>query len=363
MKMKALVLKSPENLEVMNVPTPSLSAGQVLIKVSKCGLCGSDIRYYHGENPWAKQTLQKDVPNPPNIIFGHEFVGTVAEVHDAADKHLIGKRVGAQTWSTCGRCDYCKSGKENFCRQTRHLGHGQGWGKMDFYPGGMAEYCPAAAENVYELPKNVTDEQATFLDPLTAALHAVDVARPDVLDDVVVLGAGPIGIMITQLAKAFGAARTFVTDISERNLEIARGLGADYTLRIKSGGKPILELVKEKLDNCGVNRVYNTVGTNESIIESLAMLDVRGTVVLMATKEKNITFPSLMLSGERSMKTSTNAMPEDFKRAIDLLACGMVKVDPLITHRFPLSEGVKAFEAACDKAKTEAIKIIIDCES
>jgi len=361
--MKALVLKSPENLEVMYVPVPLLSSGQVLIKVSKCGVCGSDIRYYHGENPWAKQTLQKDIPNPPNIIFGHELVGTVAEVHDKADKHLIGKRVGVQSWSTCGRCDYCRSGQENFCKQTRHLGHGQGWGKLDFYPGGMAEYCPAEAENVYELPENVTNEQATFLDPLTAALHAVDVAPPAVLDNAVILGAGPIGLIIAQIAKVFGAASTFITDISERNLEIASEVGVDYTLKIEDEGKSILEFVNEKLSIQGVDRVYNTVGTNESITESLKMLDVLGTVVLMATKEKDINIPALMLSGERTMTTSTNAMFSDFKRAIDLLASGMVNVNPLITHRFSLSDGVKAFEVACDKANTEAVKIIIDCES
>jgi 2-desacetyl-2-hydroxyethyl bacteriochlorophyllide A dehydrogenase len=361
--MKALVLKSPENLEVMDVPVPILSADQVLIKVSKCGLCGSDIRYFHGENPWAKQTLQRDIPNPPNIIFGHEFVGTVAEVGDSADKHLIGKRVGVQTWDTCGRCAYCRSGRENFCRRTRHLGHGQGWGEMDFYPGGMAEYCPASSKNVYELPDSVSDEQATFLDPLTAAVHAVDVAPPAVLDHVVVLGAGPIGLMIAQLARAYGSARTVITDISERNLRIALELGVDHALKIEASGTSVRDFAAAELGAQGVARVYNTVGTNESIVESLEMLDVGGTAVLMATKEEHIHVPALLLSGERSMKSSTNAMFRDFGRAIDLLATGMVRVDPLVTHRFSLSDGVKAFETACDKATSESVKIVIDCEA
>ncbi len=360
--MKALVLKSPETLEVMDVPKPEITTGQVLIKVNKCGICGSDIRYFHGENPWAKQTLQMDVPNPPNIIPGHEFVGIVVEVHDLADKPLIGKRVAVQTWSACGRCDNCRNGHENFCKETKHLGHGQGWGEMDFYPGGMAEYCPVFSNHVHELPKNITDEQATFLDPLTAALHAVDVAKPEVLNRVVILGAGPIGIMIAQLSKVYGASETFITDIAEDNLHIASKLGVDHVLNVAASKQTITDLVKMHTGGLGVDRVFNTVGSQDSIVESLTLLKNAGIVVLLATKNKEITFPALLLSGERTLKTSTNAMYTDFSRAIGLLESGLVKVDPMITHRFNLNDGLKAFETACNKAQTQAIKIVLNCE-
>ena len=360
--MKALVLKSRESLEVMEVPIPALSAGQVLVKVSNCGLCGSDIRYFHGENPWAKQTLQMEIPNPPNIILGHEFVGKVVDAHDSKDKELIGKRVAVQTWVACGRCDACRSGNENFCKETKHLGHGQGWGKMEFYPGGMAEYCPVFSNHVHELPENVTDDQATFLDPLTAALHAVDVAKPEVLNRVVVLGAGPIGIMIAQLSKVYGAAETFITDIADDNLGVAHNLGVDHVLNVANSGQTITDLVKKQTGGLGVDRVFNTVGSQDSIVESLALLKNRGLVVLMATKNDEISFPALMLSGERTIKTSTNAMYTDFPRAIELLASGLVKVEPMITHQFDLSDGVKAFETAINKAQNQAIKIVLDCE-
>jgi threonine dehydrogenase-like Zn-dependent dehydrogenase len=324
--MKALVLKSSESLEVMDVPRPTLSTGHVLVKVSKCGLCGSDIRYFHGENPWARQTLQMDIPNPPNIILGHEFVGKVVDAHDLKDKELIDKRVAVQTWSACGRCESCRSGNENFCKETKHLGHGQGWGEMEFYPGGMAEYCPVFSNHVYELPENVTDEQATFLDPLTAALHAVDVARPEVLNRVVVLGAGPIGIMIAQLSKVYGASETFITDIAGDNLRVARNLGIDHVLNVADSGQTYTDLVKKQTGGLGVDRVFNTVGSQDSIVESLALLKNRGLVVLMATKKEEISFPALLLSGERAIKTSTNAMYTDFPRAIELLASGLGSV-------------------------------------
>jgi len=360
--MKALVLKSPENIEVMEVPRPQLSSGQVLIKVSKCGVCGSDIRYFHGENPWAKQTLGREIPNPPNIILGHEFVGSVVQVSDSCDEHLLGQRVAVNTFVTCGRCDFCRNGQENLCDNTKHLGHGQGWGKMDFYPGAMAEYCPAFSSQVYELPEHVTDEQATFFDPMIAALHAVDTAGPTLLDKVAVLGAGPIGLLIAQYVKAYGAVLTFVSDVADENIAVAKKLGIDFAVNVSSEGNGFAELVMDRTNQRGVNLVFNTVGTHESIIESLKILKKGGTLVLLATRDDEIRFPSLLLSGERTIKTSSNAMYTDFPRVIELAAADIIKVEPLITHRFPLSKAVEAFDVACNKHTTGAIKVIIDCQ-
>ena len=361
-EVKALVLRSPEQLEIMDVPKPKLSAGQVLIKVSKCGICGSDVRYFHGENPWAKQTLGRHIDNPPNIILGHELTGVVHEVFDKSDAHLLGKRVGINTFITCGRCGFCRNGQENLCENTKHLGHGQGWGKMDFYPGGMAEFCPAFASQIYELPENVTDEKATFFDPLIAAIHAVDVGGPKPLDKAAIIGAGPIGLLIAQLVKVYGATHTFITDIAAENIAIAEKVGVNYPLNLSGGSKCLYELVMEKTNSLGVNVAFNTVGTSASILESLKILKKGGTLVLMAAKEDELNIPSLLLSGERTIRTSSNAMYTDFPRVIELVSTGQVKVDPLITHRFDLPDALKAFEAACNKSKTGAVKVIINCQ-
>lgn len=359
--MKALVLKGPETLALMDVPKAKPGPEQVLVRVSMCGICGSDIRYYHGENPWAKQTLGREIPNPPNIILGHEFVGVVEEVHNERDARLLGKRVAVNTFITCGRCEFCRTGRENLCANTKHLGHGQGWGKMEFYPGGMAEYCPAFSSQVYELPEHVADDQATFLDPMISALHAVDVGGPRVLDKVAIYGGGPIGLLIAQFVKVYGAVQTFITDLAEENLRVARTVGVDFTLVASNSKKRFSELVMDETCNEGVDIVYNTVGTAESIDESLLILRKGGRLVLMATKEDTIQFPALLLSGERSIRTSSNAMYSDFPRAIALLAAGKIQVSPLITHRFRLSEAVNAFEVACNKSKSGAIKVLVEC--
>jgi threonine dehydrogenase-like Zn-dependent dehydrogenase len=387
--MRALVLKAPKTLAVMDVPEMKPGPGQVILRVSKCGICGSDIRYYCGENPWAKQTLGKEIPNPPNIILGHEFVGVVDEVCDRQDAELLGQRVGVNTFITCGRCSFCKSGRENLCPNTRHLGHGQGWGKMDFYPGGMAERCLAFSSQVYELPEHVTDEQATFLDPMIAALHAVEVGGPKVLDKVAICGAGPIGLLIAQFAKIYGAVQTFITDVADENIAVARAVGVDFPLKLSPGekgpGSPLAEfcewephqtqrdafgspshfreLVMDQTRGAGVDLVFDTVGTTQTIQESLGLLKKGGTLVLMATKEEDIRFPALLLSAERTIKTSSNALYTDFPRAIECLATGKIRVDPLITHRFALTQALEAFQTACNKSRTGAIKIVLDCQS
>lgn len=361
--MRALVLRAPETLEVIEVPEFYPEPGQVIVKVNNCGICGSDVRYFYGENPWAKQTLGQNVANPPNIILGHEFTGVVESVGTEGDRELIGKRVAVNTFVTCGRCDYCRAGQENICAHTKHLGHGQGWGEMAFYPGGMAQRCPAFANQVYPLPDHVTDEQATFLDPMIAALHATDVGAPSLLDDVAILGAGPIGLLIGQFAKAYGANRIFISDIAEENLTVARTTGLGHALNVRDHETALFDCVMDTTGGAGVHIVYNTIGTQASIEQSLRMLRKGGTLVLLATKDKDISFPALLLSGERTIKTSSNALYSDFPRALEMLASGIVKVGPLISHRFPLTAALDAFDVACNKATSGAIKVVLDCQA
>jgi 2-desacetyl-2-hydroxyethyl bacteriochlorophyllide A dehydrogenase len=361
--MKALVLKTSESLEVMDVPKPTAAPGHVIVRVTKCGICGSDVRYYYGENPWAKQTLGKEIPNPPNIILGHEFVGIVEEVGDKADEALLGKRVAANTFITCGRCDFCRRGQENLCPNTKHLGHAQGWGKMDFYPGGMAEFCPVPTSQVYELDDNLSDDHATFLDPMIAALHATDTGAPQPLDRVAIVGAGPIGLLIAQYVQCYGAARTYICDLAEENVAIAKATGADLAMKTSKSGTDFMDAVLQGTGGEGANLIYNTIGTTESIENSLRMLKKGGTLVLLATKEKEIRFPALLLSGERTLKTSSNAYYSDFSRALDFLATGMIDVEPLISHRLGLSQALEAFQIACNKAESGAIKVVLDCQN
>ena len=150
--MKAVVLRQPRQLDWADVPDPRLTAGHdVLIQVEACGICGSDLRYWEGDNPWALHTLGRHVPNPPNIILGHEYAGVVVKVNSPAYGHLLGRHVGVQSFRTCGKCDFCRSGSQNLCRNTIHMGHAQGWGQMDYYLGAYAEYCLGWADLLFPI--------------------------------------------------------------------------------------------------------------------------------------------------------------------------------------------------------------------
>lgn len=360
--MKALTLRSPQRLELVDAPNPALEEGMVIVRVHKCGICGSDIRYYYGQNPWAKQTLGEERPNPPNIILGHEFVGTVVEAASERHKLYVGKRVGINTWSACGRCFYCRNAQENLCPYTRHLGHGQGWGEREFYPGGMAEYCLAFGDLLCELPAEVTDDQATFFDPMTAALHAVHVSAPRCLDTVLIQGAGPIGLLIAQMVRLHGAKTVLITDIAAKNIEVALQLGVDLALDVRRASPDALrEAVMERTEGRGVEMSFNTVGSRESIAEALRLTRKGGRVTLLAVKDEALRISAAEIGGEKAVMTSANAHFTDFYQAVDMVASGLVKVDPLITHRFALRDGIEAFRVACDKENTGAIKIVLDC--
>jgi threonine dehydrogenase-like Zn-dependent dehydrogenase len=144
---------------------------------------------------------------------------------------------------------------------------------------------------------------------------------------------------------------------------VARTLGVDFPLKLAAGESRLRELVLDQTRGAGVDLAFDTVGTTETIQGLLGLLRKGGTLVLMATKEKDLHFPALLLSAERTIRTSSNALYSDFPRAIEFLATGRIRVEPLITHRFALTQALEAFRTACNKSETGAIKIVLDCQS
>lgn len=361
--MKALVLRKAEDLEICSIPVPEVRRGMVLVRVRACGICGSDLRYFYGHNPWAKQTLGVEKPNPPNMVLGHEVTGEIVEVGEEVDRARIGERVVLLAFKSCGVCRYCRRGQENLCADTVHLGHGAGWGEMDCYPGGMAEFCPVWSEMAYPLPEGISYEEGTFLDGLGVAVRAVTRSALKPMEDVVILGVGPIGAMILQVARSFGARRIFCTEIASRAMRTAEELGADAV--VPANEMDVVEPVMERTEGLGVDVVFNTVGSPESQRDGLRMLARGGRLVVLVSKSEEMAFDARWLSGERTITTSANSLYADFQTAIDLMTAngvresGRVHVEPLITHRFPLEQSLEAFEAALNKDRSGAIKVII----
>ena len=152
--MKAVVLERPQVLTYKEIPVWPLEEYDdpdfVLVKVASCGICGSDYRYFLGENPWAQHTLGKFVENPANIVLGHEIAGEVVAVLSEKNASLLGQRVAILSYVTCGKCFDCRSGRRHLCVNTIHIGHGQGWGKRDYYPGHMLNMYQCGGKDVYQ---------------------------------------------------------------------------------------------------------------------------------------------------------------------------------------------------------------------
>ncbi len=356
--MKAAVLKKPYILEVEEVPRFPLESGWVTVAVEYCGICGSDIRYYQGENPWALHTRGESTPSPPNIILGHEFCGEVVEVASAEHEHLMGKRVAVVPYDICGTCKMCRRGWHHLCPHMIHLGHGAGWGKRPYYPGGMAEFCPVWAKRCYPLPDSVESRHAAVLDMIGVAIHAVLLAQMAPQSKVAVIGAGPIGLTIAQIARSWGARRVFVADIHDLPLQIAEKMGIKE--RYRADEDDVVAGVMELTDSQGVDIVWDTAGSDQSFALGIGLLAPRGRLINLATHKTEYPLDLSALAAERYIRSSANYLLEEFPIAMDLLAVQAIDMEPIITHRLPLDEVCTAMEGLLDKQASGMFKVVIE---
>ncbi|MBN1247385.1 MAG: alcohol dehydrogenase catalytic domain-containing protein [Anaerolineae bacterium] len=350
--MKAILLREPYRLELTEIPRPKLRApDQVLIQVKACGICGSDLRYYAGENPWALHTLGHHVDNPANMLLGHEFAGVVVEVAHERYAHLLGQRVGAQAFRTCGVCELCQSGHENLCRNTLHIGHAQGWGEMDTYPGAYAEYCIAWADLLHPMADHVSFEEEALRDFLGVAVHAVGQAEMVPGGTVLCIGGGPVGLSIAQVARVRGAGRVVVSEVAPVAQEVISRYPAIACV------DPTQMDLADELGAGSCTAVFDTVGTPETTALGLTVLAPAGTYVNLAVHDTEVTMNALALGSERRMMTSSNALYRDEREAHELIASGAVNMGQMITHRFPLKDYAAAYALLLAEPK-QAYKVV-----
>jgi threonine dehydrogenase-like Zn-dependent dehydrogenase len=333
--MHVVVLDEPLRLTYREIPVwPIESYGDpdlVLLKVAACGVCGSDLRYFAGENPWAQHTLGRHIDNPPGIVLGHELAGEVVAVLSENNAHLLGKRVAPICFKTCGVCPECRAGRSQLCPNTIHLGHGQGWGTRDFYPGAYAGYAPAWGSRCFEIPPALTFEEAAMMDILAVCVHvarqgAIEPGRP-----ILVMGAGPAGNGIAQAGKHLGASRVVVTDRADLALEVARDQGFDHVVDVRGKSQGALASELLELAGDGYGSVFDSIGTEESFGLALKLLGKGGTLVNMAVHDQVMPINFLSLGSERKITTSCNFAPEDYPLALDWLQSGRYRVRNWLT--------------------------------
>jgi 2-desacetyl-2-hydroxyethyl bacteriochlorophyllide A dehydrogenase len=344
----AVILERPGSIAVKRIPVPPVPGPSVRVQMRACGMCGSDMRYFAGENPWSLHTLGKHVPSPPNMVLGHEVAGIVQTPEGQ-------KPVAILAYKGCGRCQYCRSGRENLCAAMEHFGHSAGWKEMAYYPGGMSEQFDIWEGFAREIPSSISFEEAPFLDGLAVAVHAVDRSGLQPGQHCGVIGLGPIGLLAAQVALDRGTSLVTGCDTSKLPVRLSREIGLEQVIRGDSSALS-KHLTNKKLR---LDVVIDTVGSAASIRDSLSMLEKSGTLVLLAVHEEEIPLAPIWFSGERRIMSCSNNRYEDFSRAIALMASGRIKVKPLISHRFDLGEAAEAFRAMLHKDQEKAYKVIL----
>ncbi|MBZ4645919.1 MAG: putative arabitol-phosphate dehydrogenase [Clostridia bacterium] len=341
--MKALVkyAKGNGNMEIRDVPEPKPGPGQVKIEVKAAGICGSDLHIYHDDIA---------IPLNPPVVTGHEFCGVVVEVGEGVTAWKPGDRVTSETaFSFCGKCHYCITGYYNLCNERRTLGY--------WYNGAFAKYTVVLQERVHVLSDSIDFISGALLEPLACVTHAVlELTTITVGDVVLVVGPGAIGLATLQVAKAQGATVVVSgTSIDKERLEMAKKLGADYTINVQEEDlqKFIWELTKGR----GVDVVLECSGVARAADDALKVIKKQGQFTQIGLFGKPITidfericFKELKVTGSLGSRWTS------WEKAIQLVEQGKVRTKPLVSHEMPITEWEKAFRMFENK---EGLKLVL----
>jgi len=341
--MKALVLKEYNHFVYEDMPQPQISPDDVLIKVKACGICGSDV---HGMDGSTGRRL-------PPIVMGHEAAGIIAELGKNVKGWKKGERVTFDSTVSCGRCLFCRRGQINLCDNRRVLGV-----SCEDYRchGAFAEYIAVPQQILYRLPEGLSFEQATLVEPLSVAVHAVGRTPISLNDTAVVVGSGMVGLLVIQALRAAGCGHIIAVDIDQTRLDLARKLGADVGL--KSDDCNVPEDVLKLTDNLGADIAFEVVGITPTIKIAVAVLRKGGSLTLVGNLSPTVEWPlQSIVTREISVYGSCISCGE-YPACLEMMARGTINVDALISATAPLAEGPAWFKRLYNK-EPGLLKVIL----
>lgn len=337
--MKAALTYGPHDIRVEDVPEPKPGPGEVKVKIAYCGICGSDPEIYEGtfgllKAPWW--------PKPP-FTTGHEASGEIVELGPGLlGDWKVGQRVAMNFRKYCGACYYCRNKMEQFCEYVKS------------YEAGFAEYAVYDESCLYPLPDDLSLERGAMLEPVTIAVHAVDLGNIAPGKTLAISGAGTIGSLVQQVAMRAGAARVLVSDPMPEKREMAKRFGADWTI---DPLKEDLVAVGRKLtEGRGFDTVYECSGVFAAVAPTIGLADKNGTVVWAGAYHEDATFPInpyYLFANELTIR-ATMLAPYVFPRALKLLS--KLDLEPMITEIVPLADIGKALAG---RKNSTAIKILV----
>ncbi|WP_201791153.1 NAD(P)-dependent alcohol dehydrogenase [Nesterenkonia sp. PF2B19] len=328
--MRAAVLQAPGEITVEERPVPLPNPGDVLVRVTAVGICGSDVHYYR------EGRIGPFVVEEP-LVLGHESAGVVAAVGDGVDASRIGERVSVEPQRIDWSSTQARAGRYNLDPQVQFFA-------TPPVDGAFAEYVTIPAMFAHRLPEGISDEAGALLEPLSVAVAAARKSRLGVGDHVLVTGAGPIGLILTQVARALGAAEVTVTDVSPERLSLAEAHGA--TAALDAG---------TDLSGLGADVLLEASGAPSAITAGLRALGPAGRAVLIGMGADDVTIPLSAVQNRELEVTGVFRYANTWPTAIELVRSGRVDLDRLITGRFSLEQTAEALEAAADPRTLKAI--------
>lgn len=323
--MKAAMYFKKGDLRVVDIPIPECGPGQVRIKIKYCGVCGTDHHIFHGDGGAA--------PVPEGTVIGHEFSGVVDAVGEGVTAFAPGDRVSADPNDWCGACYFCKNGKAHFCTNMK------GYGTT--YNGGFAQYITVPVKQVYHLPDNLDFKSGSQCETTSCCVNGIDLAGIRAGCNVLVIGAGPIGLMMLQLARNGGAGKVIVSELIESKRALARKLGADVVIDPKN--EDIQAVLDRECENVDV--VIEAAGTPFTQAQAIQYAGKTCTVMLfgLVPPETQIPLKTFDVFARELKITSSFINPYTFSRAIETLAQKRVALEDIITDIVPLADIQKVF--------------------
>jgi len=338
--MRVAVYYSNSDIRIEDRERPKIGDGELLVKIEASGICGTDcLEWYR---------IHK-VP----LVLGHEIAGIVAEVGKGARGYKIGDRVSVSHHVPCGECRFCRDGHETVCDTLR---------KTNFDPGGFSEFVRIPKINVekgaYRIPKDVSFEEATFIEPLACALRGQRLANFRKNRNILVIGSGISGLLHIQLVRSYGAKRIIATDIADTRLAAAKKFGADHAINAKDYTP---ERLRSLNDGYLADFVIICAGAKPAFEQGLRSVERGGTVLIFAAAEKDELLPvptnDIFWRNEVTITSSYAGSPDDHREALAKISSHKINVRDMITHRFGLNDTGLGFKLVAEAR--ESIKVII----
>lgn len=337
--MKQAIMTAPGKIEINHIDVPTPGPAEVLLRIQRIGVCGSDIHVYHGKHPYT----------PYPVVQGHEYSATIEALSPDVTGFHVGQKVTSQPQITCGVCAPCKRGDYHICDKLKVEGFQA--------PGCAQELWVTKADRLIALPDNFSFEQGALIEPVSVAVHATSRAGNLKGKRVAVLGAGPIGNLVAQVAKAAGAM-VLITDVSEYRLEVARQCGLE---NVSNPANESLKDAKTRVFGAdGFDVALECVGVEPTITAAIETIEKGGTLVVVGVfGEKPRVDMGLVQDRELNIHGTLMYKREDYIKAVALVSSGEVRTAPLISKHFAMEDYLEAYHFI-DQARDKTMKVFID---